>query len=942
MRMSEQPDVVAALDAGEEVNTLIAALHATVQRLEELTGGEVDSVADPQGQAFLLPQAQRHVRAMEANKQTAILNALPAHIALIDSAGRIVSINAAWRSFGAANEQHDLHSELGSNYLEVCDRARGAQADDAKAAASGIRSVLYDEVDSYTLEYACNSPDEERWFQMTVTPVVTTHRSGAVVMHLNITARKLAEEKQRASELRFRQMAENINDIFLLIEADSFRILYISEAYAVITGRSCADLYAHSGSWFEAVHPQDRAAALEKFRLHRTSNPGATFEDCYRIQRPDGSVRWLEVRTFPVRDGTDQLVRIAGVATDVTERQLVQARIQRLNRLYALLSGINGLIVHTQDRTELFQQACRLAIEQGGFAMAWIGVVDPKTLQGKVVAWHGNSPAFADSVHLTARADSPFSERPASRALRLMRPVVCNDIAHDPAAAGVRDDMLSWGYQSLACFPLSGSGEPDAVLALKSSEPNVFDDEEVTLLTELAGDISFALNHIEKADRLKYLAYYDELTGLANRSLFLERAAQYLRDAEQGGHGMAVFIVDIERFKNINDSLGQAAGDALLIQVAKWAVRHAGNAMLVARLDADHFALVMPRIRPDGDMDHFMEATLSAFNAHVFRLHDAVFRISAKIGLAIFPEAGSDAATMFKHAEAALKHAKSHGDPYLIYTQSLSDAVQGKPSLESMLRQAIDNQEFVLHYQPKVNLVTGEVVAAEALIRWNDPGSGLVFPGRFISVLEETSLIHAVGRWAMHQAMKDYLHWSDRGLHPVRVAVNVSPLQLRHRSFLADVQQLLALDSRVAGGLELEITESVIMEDVNRSLAKLGALRALGVSIAIDDFGTGFSSLSYLAKLPVDTLKIDRSFVVDMTTGPQALALVSHIINLAHALKLKVVAEGVETTEQTRLLALMNCDETQGFLFSRPIPSDEFEKQFLVKTEFPLARGGSA
>ncbi|MBC7918389.1 MAG: EAL domain-containing protein [Rhodoferax sp.] len=925
--MSEQPDELTALDASDEVNALITALHATVQRLEDLTGGEVDTVANPQGLAFLLPQAQHHGRITEAARQAAILNALPAHVALIDQQGRIISINEAWRQFGIANAQHDLQSELGSNYLDVCDKAQGEHAQEAQEVARCIRSVLAGDLTSYALEYPCHSPTQQRWFQMSVTPVGTVRQNGAVVMHLNVTSRRMAEDSWRASELRFRQMAENISDIFFLADADSYRILYISAAYEVVTGRSCADLYARSEVWFEAIHPQDRAAAQEKFRRHQQSGSATSFHDQYRIQRLDGSVRWLDVRTFPVRDGADQLVRIAGVATDVTERQLAETRIQRLNRLYALLSGINGLIVRTQDREELFQRVCLLAVEQGGFAMAWIGVVDPQTLQGKVVAWHGNSSAFVDTVHLTGRADSPFSERPASRALRLMRPVVCNDIANDLAAADVRDDMLSWGYQSLACFALSATGEPDAVLALKSSECNVFDDEEMKLLTELAGDISFALDHIEKADRLKYLAYYDALTGLANRSLFLERAAQYLRDAEQGGYGMAVFIVDIERFKNINDSMGQAAGDALLIQVGIWAVRHAGDAMMVARIDADHFALVMPRIRADGDMEHFTEATLSAFNTHVFRLHDAVFRISAKIGVAIFPEAGSDAETLFKRAEAALKHAKSHGDSYVIYTQSLSDAVKGKPSLENQLRQAIDNQEFVLHYQPKVSLLTGKMVGAEALIRWNDPVSGLVSPAHFIPVLEETGLIHAVGRWALHEATSDYLRWSDMGLSPVRIAVNVSPLQLRHRNFLNEVQQVLALDIRVAAGLELEITESVIMENVAQSLSSLGEMRAMGVSIAIDDFGTGFSSLSYLSKLPIDTLKIDRSFVVDMTTGPQGLALVSHIINLAHALKLKVVAEGVETAEQTNLLRLMGCDQTQGFLFSRPLAADAFEKQ---------------
>jgi len=222
------------------------------------------------------------------------------------------------------------------------------------------------------------------------------------------------------------------------------------------------------------------------------------------------------------------------------------------------------------------------------------------------------------------------------------------------------------------------------------------------------------------------------------------------------------------------------------------------------------------------------------------------------------------------------------------------------------------------------------VTGAEALIRWNDPRTGLVQPGRFIPILEETGLIHEVGRWALHQAIADYLRWRAAGLPAVRIAVNVSPLQLRHRGFIAEIEQAIGIDAKAPAGLELEITESLIMEDVKGTIASLGAIRDLGVSVAIDDFGTGFSSLSYLAKLPVDTLKIDRSFVIEMTVAPEGLALVSTIINLAHALKLKVVAEGVETEEQSSLLRLLNCDEMQGFLFCNPVPVETFEEKFLA------------
>jgi EAL domain-containing protein (putative c-di-GMP-specific phosphodiesterase class I) len=253
----------------------------------------------------------------------------------------------------------------------------------------------------------------------------------------------------------------------------------------------------------------------------------------------------------------------------------------------------------------------------------------------------------------------------------------------------------------------------------------------------------------------------------------------------------------------------------------------------------------------------------------------------------------------------------------------------GRVSLENRLRQALERGEFVLHYQPKINILSGMLSGAEALLRWNDPLTGLVPPNRFISILEETGLIHEVGQWALQEAVAVYRRWRERGLRAVRVSVNVSPAQLRNRAFVSEIERALGADAMSAAGLELEITESVIMEDVRFSIASLRAIRALGVGIAIDDFGTGFSSLSYLARLPVHTLKIDRSFIIDMTLSAEGLALVSTIVNLAHSLKLNAVAEGVETEEQFRLLRVLNCDELQGYLFSKPLPQEIFEGKFL-------------
>jgi diguanylate cyclase (GGDEF)-like protein len=485
------------------------------------------------------------------------------------------------------------------------------------------------------------------------------------------------------------------------------------------------------------------------------------------------------------------------------------------------------------------------------------------------------------------------------------------------------------GVRSLAVLPLIVSDNAIGVFALYTSKPEYFDAAGLLLLTELAGNVAFAIDHLERQERLDRLSNYDTLTGLANRRSFLERVTQHMLSAADDGQKMAVFLLDLERFKKLNDSLGRSAGDALLKQVAEWLAQNAENADLVARLDADHFAVVLPKVTYQANVARVLEKTIAAFMKHEFSLNDAVYRMAAKIGVAVFPDDGTDADTLFNNAEVALKKAKASRDRYLFYAQKMTETVAMSLGIENRLRRALEREEFVLHYQPKVNIVSGKVTGAEALIRWNDPVSGLTLPSRFIPMLEETGLIHDVGRWALRKAIEDYRHWRNDGLPAVRIAVNVSPLQLRNQNFVAEIRQAVSVAADAAAGLQLEITESVIMQDVNQSIGSLLAIRALGVAIAIDDFGTGFSSLNYLAKLPADTLKIDRSFVLEMVSATGGLTLVSVIVNLAHALKLNTVAEGVETEEQLQQLRLLGCDEMQGYLFGKPVPVESFEQKYL-------------
>jgi len=918
-------DLAANGGVNPEIASLIESFHAIGQRLEDLTEGEVDTVTDRSGRTLLLRRSQEHARFSEALKQAAILDALPAHIAVLDAQGCIVSVNEAWRRFATENALETPRYAVGVNYLTVCDEAFGCDSVEGHKVAIGIRAVLEDDLRSFSIEYPCHALSEQRWFLLTVTPLAGPRQLGAVVMHLNITENKRAKQALRESERRFSDMLGSVQLAAVMLDREA-RITYCNDYLLRLTGWQRADVMGQD--WFDTFMPPELGDMKPVFTSLLANLPEAWHreQELYTRSRERRLVRW---NNSVLRSVAGDVIGVASIGEDVTEHKAAEVRIKRLNRVHMMLSGINTLIVRVRDRDELFREACRLAVELGGFKMAWVGVTDPHTLDGKVIASCCDEETDMDSIQLTARIDAPSSRQPASRALQTMQPVICNDVDADPAMSPFLFEHQRHGHQSVGYFPLTLNGKSTAVMALFSAEIGVFDAQETQLLLELVGDIAFALDHIEKLERLEYLAYYDVLTGLANCTLFLDRVTQHIGATVSGNHQTALLLFDLERFKNINDSLGQTAGDALLCQVAEWLTRNLGDADLVARIGADRFAVVWPHVMRGIDVRPLLEQMLVGFLNHPFRLNEAIFRIAVKVGIALFPHDGTTADNLYKNAEAALKKAKSSGDRFLFYTPQMTASVASKLTLENHLRQALEKEEFVLHYQPKVNLLTGSVTSAEALIRWNDPRTGLVPPAHFIPILEETGLIYDVGRWALHKAVEDYLRWCRSGLAAVRVAVNVSPLQLRNRDFIAEIESTISVDPQAAAGLELEITESLVMEDVLHSISSLRAIRSMGVRIAIDDFGTGFSSLSYLAKLPVDTLKIDRSFVVEMPMGPDGLALVDTIITLAHSLKLRVVAEGVETQEQSELLRTMGCDEMQGYLFSRPMPCEEFESRYL-------------
>ncbi len=623
------------------------------------------------------------------------------------------------------------------------------------------------------------------------------------------------------------------------------------------------------------------------------------------------------------------LVELAGDISFALEFIAGQERIEKLTRIRVISSEINSAIIRIRDRQKLFDEACRIAVEHGGFGIAWIGTLNPKTLEITPVASAGlEADSFFARSRNTANPGTALGKGMVGSAVREKRVVFSNDLTREDLTSGGerRKEALRRGYRSVIVLPLLVEGVAVGNLSLFAKEPNFFDDEEVKLLTELADDISFALEHIGKEEKLNYLAYYDALTSLPNRTLFDDRLDQRINAARDGNQIFSVMMLDIERFRRVNDTLGRQAGDELLRQVSQRLRNALQNVDLLAHFGGDHFAVATRRAEEPAVIVHILEQILTDMSGKPFKVAGGELRVAVRAGVVLYPADGDDIDSLLKNAGAALKKAKASGERYLFYAPQMNARVAEQMKLENDLRNAQSQERYVLHYQPKFELASGKMVGMEALIRWNHPERGMVPPGDFVPLLEETGMILEVGRWALKRAALQHADWCAQGLKPQRIAVNVSPAQLRHKDFVDYVKEALTAVDKAGERIDIEITEGMLMEDIEGSIVKLKEMRSMGLNVAVDDFGTGYSSLSYLARLPITSLKIDRSFIIQMNKSPEQMAIVSTVISLARALNLKVVAEGVETEEQAKLLRLLRCDEVQGYLFGRPVPPEAMEK----------------
>lgn len=424
-------------------------------------------------------------------------------------------------------------------------------------------------------------------------------------------------------------------------------------------------------------------------------------------------------------------------------------------------------------------------------------------------------------------------------------------------------------------------------------------------------------------ERIRYQANYDALTGLPNRALFLDRLTQGLPNMKRAGQKLGLMFLDLDGFKLVNDTLGHDVGDMLLQEAARRLLACVRDGDTVARLGGDEFTVIMPNIDDPKSTTIVARRILDALN-QPFVLKGQEAFVSGSIGLTIFPDDAVDAAELIKNADAAMYRAKDQGkDNYQFYTADLNEEVKQRLVFKNGLVKALERNEFILYYQPKLTLENGVIGSVEALIRWMSPELGMVSPVDFVPILEETGMVVEVGEWALRTACNQHKAWTAMGLPHIRVAVNLSARQLRESNFVSIVERVLKETGIGPDGLEIEITESMLMSDAAKAVVALEQLHDMGLHIAMDDFGTGYSSLSYLKRFPIDTIKIDRSFVNDIATSPDDAEIIKAILNMGHTLNRRVVAEGVETDEQLAILRDLKCDEIQGYFLSPPLPAEK-------------------
>ncbi|MDP3815819.1 EAL domain-containing protein [Pseudomonas sp.] len=691
-----------------------------------------------------------------------------------------------------------------------------------------------------------------------------------VVVVRDISELKDTQQRLQLSETKFAKAFHASPDGLLITRLRDGLVLDVNEGFSRITGYSASEAAEYStlelGIW---AHPEEREQMVAQVR-----EKGFVREFCTSIRTKHGALRTCELSVQPIPIGGETCM--LSIARDITERVQMQERLQQAATVFE--STAEGVMI-----TNLEQ---RITAVNRAFSQ---------------ITGYSEAEALGQSPRLLASGN------------------------HDSAFyAAMWHNLTASGHWQGEIWNKRKNGElyPEWLTISAVRDKN----DDISHFVGVFADIS-SLKHAQA--RLDHQAHHDPLTGLPNRMLFEARLRAALEDAQTDQRLGAVLFIDLDRFKHINDSLGHPVGDQLLKSIAERLKTHLRDIDTVARLGGDEFIILLPGLQHASDAERVAHKLLDCFN-QPFEVDEQELFISASIGISRYPEDGEDVATLVKNADAAMYRSKARGRNRVeLYTRDLTFQATERMALERELRRALERNELQLYYQPKLSLASQRLVGAEALLRWHHPLFGEIPPDRFIPLAEETGLIISLGDWVLEQTCRQMQQWQSQHAPFGPISVNLTGVQLRQPSLLARIASLLEQHGLAPGLLQLEITESFIMNQAKDALKLLHQLKNLGVQLAIDDFGTGYSSLSYLKRLPVDTLKIDQSFVRGLPNDPNDVAIARAIIALGRSMQLTVIAEGVETKAQELFLAAEGCEQIQGFVVSRAIQADAFAQNFL-------------